>query len=85
MRTDMKLADWRNAAGMSQEQLAAELGVDKATIFRWESGTRDPGRDYKRRIFTMSGGAVQPNDFYDLPAWRKILTQAVSRLRGEAA
>lgn len=32
----------RIEAGVSQERLALELGVDQATIARWESGARRP-------------------------------------------
>jgi transcriptional regulator with XRE-family HTH domain len=32
----------REAAGVSQTRLAAELGVHRMTIARWEAGTRSP-------------------------------------------
>ena len=32
----------RQAAGVSQEVIADELGVSRATISRWESGNRSP-------------------------------------------
>jgi DNA-binding transcriptional regulator YiaG len=32
----------REAAGVSQVRLAAELGVHRMTIARWEQGTRTP-------------------------------------------
>lgn len=34
----------RKAAGVSQTRLAAELGVNRVTVARWESGTRRPSR-----------------------------------------
>lgn len=37
-----ELAAARKAAGMSVSQAAAELGVDRTTLFRWENGTRTP-------------------------------------------
>ena len=33
----------------------------------------------------LSEGEVQPNDFFDLPLWRRLLAQAVERVRGRAA
>ncbi len=35
----------RKKAGATQADLAAELGVDRATVSRWESGTRYPRGD----------------------------------------
>jgi len=32
----------RKRAGLSQQDLADVLGVDRATVSRWESGERDP-------------------------------------------
>lgn len=38
----MRIAISRKAVGMSQDDLAAALEVDKMTISRWERGTRSP-------------------------------------------
>jgi transcriptional regulator with XRE-family HTH domain len=32
--------DWRSARGVTQEQLAALLGVTRVTIWRWETQPR---------------------------------------------
>lgn len=32
----------RKAAGVTQAEIAAELGVDPLTVYRWESGRRRP-------------------------------------------
>src|SRR6202012_3277917 len=37
-----RLASRRRALGLSQELLAAELGVDRTTVGRWERGETDP-------------------------------------------
>ena len=33
---------WREARGLSQRRLAALLGVDTVTVYRWEAGDRKP-------------------------------------------
>lgn len=63
----MKLADWRRTAGLTQEDLASQLGLIPVSIARYESGTRLPGPATMIAIFELTGGAVQPNDFYALP------------------
>jgi DNA-binding XRE family transcriptional regulator len=37
----------RTAAGLSQAEVAAVTGVDRATIARWELGTREPRGDLR--------------------------------------
>jgi transcriptional regulator with XRE-family HTH domain len=39
----------RQAAGVSQARLAAELGVAELTVARWEGGARTPRGDMRRR------------------------------------
>jgi transcriptional regulator with XRE-family HTH domain len=43
----------RDAAGVSQQQLADELGVNRVTIARWELGTRTPGGQLRLRYFDL--------------------------------
>jgi DNA-binding transcriptional regulator YiaG len=38
----------REAAMVSQERLAAELGVHPLTVLRWEAGTRTPQGELRR-------------------------------------
>jgi transcriptional regulator with XRE-family HTH domain len=42
----------REAAGITQDELAAQIGVDRNTIRRWESGT-DPRIGDKRRKYAQ--------------------------------
>jgi DNA-binding transcriptional regulator YiaG len=40
--TPERIAAIRDRLGMTQEQLAAEIGVDQATVSMWLSGRRTP-------------------------------------------
>ena len=52
---------------MTQQDLADELGCIVTTIARYEARRRKPDDDMMVKIYLISNGAVQPNDFYDLP------------------
>lgn len=63
----MKLAEWRRSKGLTQQNVADGLGCVLATIARYEAGSRMPEPQMVVDIFCFTNGAVQPNDFYDLP------------------
>lgn len=66
----MRLAQWRKVKGWTQTQLADELGVSQPYVSDMEraSSPSIPGPSVMIEIFILTRGAVQPNDFYDLPA-----------------
>lgn len=68
----MKLAVWRRNQGMTQEQLAAALDCIVTTVARYEAGRRRPDEDTMIKIFRLTDGEVQPNDFYELPDLRSL-------------
>ena len=39
-----ELKEWRQRHGMTQEELAREVGVSWSTVAKWEGGQRQPGR-----------------------------------------
>ena len=45
----------RQAAGLTQEQLATRLGVKKAVVSHWESGIRTPARENLQKLGEMLG------------------------------
>jgi transcriptional regulator with XRE-family HTH domain len=59
----MRLRDWREREGFTQEQLAAKWACDQSQIARWESGTR-PSERWMKTIFEKTSGEVRPDSFY---------------------
>lgn len=66
---NMTLAQWRQAEGLTQEELAERLGCVKPTINRYESGARVPEWDMMKAIYIASEGKVPPNSFFPLEEW----------------
>lgn len=60
----MHLKDYLASNGGAQD-MAEKLGVTAAAVRMWAAGQRIPGRDYMVRIVEITGGQVQPNDFYE--------------------
>lgn len=58
------LARRRGAMGLTQERLAARLGVERSTIYRWESGEVTPQPDIQPRLAREL--AVSPAELVDL-------------------
>lgn len=47
MTTGKRLTELRNKLGLSQEQMADELGVKRSTYAKWEKDTNQPTRKLK--------------------------------------
>jgi transcriptional regulator with XRE-family HTH domain len=52
------LRDLRARAGLSQKQLAAELGIASRTVLRWEAGDQTPTLTDLRRLAARFGISV---------------------------
>lgn len=65
----VRLAIWRKNKGMNQLELADELGVSQPYISMIEriDDPQIPRRDIMLKIYRLTGGDVEPNDFYELP------------------
>lgn len=83
----MKLAAWRKREGRTQEWLAGELGCSQPYISQIERVISPiiPGPDLLERIFSVTNGEVEPNDFYDVPRWRRALSAALALVSRKAA
>lgn len=50
-----RLAERRKRAGYTQETLAAEVGVDRRTVARWEDGAVDPRPEHRKQLAAALG------------------------------
>lgn len=85
MAGHVKLTEWREREGWSQQRLAEALGCTVSTVWRYEQGLRDPDSATKQRIFLVTDGEVEPNDFYPMPLWRRALDAARAAISRKAA
>lgn len=51
----LKLKERRQKAGLSQEELASRIGVEKSTISKWEKGTTSPTIDRLQHVADVLG------------------------------
>jgi len=58
-----KLREFRIAKGLSQQDLAASVGVKKAAISRIEKGQRVPSMGLVARLVEVSAGELSADDF----------------------
>ena|SRR5438874_328699 len=61
------LRKWRLEQGLTLDAAAAGVGSFRGTWYDWETGRRIPDREYMPKVYRFTGGAVTPNEFYDLP------------------
>lgn len=59
------LGKWLAENSLTSMEFATQLGLVPSTISRICSGERRPGWALMRRIQLATGGAVQPNDWFD--------------------
>ena len=51
--------DLRKKAGLSQSELAAQLGVTNKAVSKWENGKAKPSTDTIRKLANLLGVAVE--------------------------
>ena len=85
----MTLAAWREARGLTLDQLAVMLGVQGAgrvrTVQRYLSGERFPPAHMLRRIRSVTEGQVTADDFVDQHAPPRPEPRAAPAPRENAA
>lgn len=85
------LAEWREKAGLTQEQLGERLGTSDVTISRWETRRRQPDLNALAALCEALEGALgldlQPMDLYrhpDTPSADALLRGQPPEVRDEA-
>jgi len=78
------LGEWREARGLTQEQVGERLDVDKNTVARWEQqkGNRKPDIDIVAALAEVYD--IEPQEFYnapDSPSADTILRKAPTDIR----
>ena len=46
----MKIREYRERSGMTQEQLAKKMNVEQAAVSMWENGKTSPLRKYRKKL-----------------------------------
>ena len=62
-----RLKRYIQEAGLTEAGFGSLIGKPQQTVHAYASGTRIPRKAEMQRIYAVTAGAVQPNDFYDLP------------------
>jgi len=62
----MKLADYLSRHGITEKAFGELISASQAAINRYKRG-RVPTPEHMRSIIEKTGGAVTPNDFFDVP------------------
>jgi transcriptional regulator with XRE-family HTH domain len=60
----MQLKEWIEKNGKTIKEVADALGVSEMNDYRYIAGSNIPRPDRMQKIVELTGGEVQPNDFY---------------------
>jgi DNA-binding XRE family transcriptional regulator len=63
----VKLQNWLTINGLSVHDLAKAVDAAPHTCANWLAGNNVPNRTMMNKIIKLTGGAVRPDEFYDLP------------------
>lgn len=81
--TPMGLRRIRRELGLTQEQLAKVLGVDRVTVARWETGVRAISEPVARLVKRFAAGQVEKGEHYVAPLTRREDGVYVERIPGD--
>lgn len=63
----MFFAEWIEQQGITLQEVGRRIGTSSTAACRYANGGAIPRPETMRRIYIETGGAVDPNSFYDLP------------------
>ena len=61
-----KLKAWREKYGISQEELARQLGITQQAVANWELGIRHPKKRFWKKLISLTNGEITLDDFLEL-------------------
>ena len=64
------LASYLEQNGLTASDFARKLGAAPSTVTRWLKNERAPDVDTMKRIYALTDGAVEPNDFCGIDSGR---------------
>ncbi len=68
----MRLADYMKRNDWARSFVAWKLGVSEPAVTRYLNGDRLPNAEVMVKIYELTKGNVQPNDFYPLRPKRDV-------------
>jgi hypothetical protein len=80
----MKLADWIKKKNTTVAAVAKQLGVNAWTIHRYANEDRLPEPAPLLKLYKLTGGAVEPNDWYDLKSAKSLKLAAPKKTKAKA-
>lgn len=64
----MTLKEYLSAVGMTHAEFAEKIGIHRSNVSRFCSGDRRPDLTTLQRIYEVTGGKVEANDFFAQPS-----------------
>lgn len=64
----MTLDEWIKQEALTDAEFGAKIGRDRTTVSRIRREKTCPDPATMQAIVDATGGAVEPNDFFDIPA-----------------
>jgi transcriptional regulator with XRE-family HTH domain len=78
-RPHLYIVEWRESRGLGQDALANRMGVDRTTIWRWETGKRQVKPEIQAQIADALG-LERPEDLWRPPAGRPSIDALLSNV-----
>ncbi|MEX0759850.1 MAG: hypothetical protein WD100_09740 [Tistlia sp.] len=75
---------WASDAGLSDSEIARQIGVAPFTAGRYRDGSRTARPEIARRLFLVSGGKVDANGMVRLPSLAQFGERLAARGVAEA-